>query len=85
MKTRDIKELLTLLRDYVSSYYDGWGMCWSITEMYGEDIISFREKNRLDKYLDNNNPDRDQIWWWNRQEKRPRLKWLDEQIKKLSK
>jgi hypothetical protein len=60
MKTRPIKELLTILRDYfytriLDDPYCG-GLCSVIHYLYHNDEITFDERDRLLNYLSDNKP-----------------------------
>jgi len=84
---RDILELLILLRDTILTDGCNSGMCMSIFYMYALDhSISVLEKHIVDNYLDAHQPRIRYLggywypagWVW------PRLRWLNRQIRRLS-
>ncbi len=92
---RTIKELLQLLRLVLSNpiYFDS-GLCWSVLRLYLNDIISSEEKWLLWNYISKNRPSkyssigafisRKSTYYWPKWDMKPRIKWLDHHIKKLS-
>ena len=88
METRDIKELLLLLVDYINSNDIETGMCLCTTYMYKDNKITASERVSLFTFMDNNPPVHikyfgTNVFWWREGDKEPRLKWLNEQIAKL--
>jgi hypothetical protein len=85
MKTRDIKELLILLRNYIKTEYDFMGMCGSTSEMRSNGIINYAEEQLIGGWNNDNKPDDANPFgfWWTPGETQPRLDWLNEQIAKL--
>ena len=85
MKTRDIKELLILLRDYIETEQGFIGMCFSTNEMVNYGWITENEELLIDKWNVDNRPSctNERGCWWPRGDKQPRLDWLNEQIAKL--
>ena len=87
MKTRDIKELLILLRDHLY-LLDDWsdGMCILAGSLMRRGLISDDERWIIKTYLDNNTPHilyRGGPYWFPPAQIQPRLDWLNEQIAKL--
>jgi hypothetical protein len=89
---RSIKELLIILRD--NEFYFRSGLCglaWKLQSMHT--IITMREFNELDKFIDANRPvigdphcDIDCVdtpWYWPIGEWEPREKWLNDHIARL--
>ena len=87
MKTRDIKELLILLRDNLHGM-DDWndGMCVLLASLTRRDIITSDERLFIKRYLNRNRPlvlYEGGPYWFKPCEVQPRLDWLNEQIAKL--
>ena len=84
-KQKPIKELLVLLLTEVeATKYPFKGMCISINDMEHQRIIVWRERMKLLFYLGSNKPTgTGQGFWWPRENKEIRIKFLNEQIKKL--
>lgn len=85
MESRDIKELLELLREYIIKQ-DGTfiGMCAEIIEMNKRGFITEGERFLLKRYLTKNKPvSTRNVYWWPAGFKTPRINWLDEEIIKL--
>ena len=91
METRDIKELLILLRENINriSYTDRpYGICGLALILEKEGEIKEHETIKVDFYLHENIPSTERtnegyVYWWPEGEIPPRLKWLNEQIEKL--
>jgi hypothetical protein len=81
---RNIKELLEILLYAVHQDQDFHGMCYTISR-----CLQFTqgEKRILTAYLELNRPWHVELleksYWWKEGNKRPRIKWLKKQIKKL--
>jgi hypothetical protein len=86
-KERSILKLLVFLRDYIRDtdrFFNG--MCLIIMRMNNQNLISLDERVLLIRYFEENKPKHIKTsYWWKVGDKVPRLKWLNKQIKKLSK
>jgi hypothetical protein len=94
-QTRTTKELLILLRDYIINGGLNGGLCATISNMtyqshpYG---ITDCEWKVLKSYVDKNKPKfpsrywlseiRNRPFYWKRFDSKPRINWLNSQIKK---
>jgi hypothetical protein len=85
---RDILELLILLRDTILKDGCVRGMCLTILYMYGinQNSISLSEKFVLEDYLDAHKPffQHGGGYWYRKGRVKPRLRWLNRQIRRLS-
>ena len=92
----EIKELLALLRSYVEPENDFRGLCRSTRLMFWDKLISEDAYLLLEDYIRDNKPRIFQkhfsyiawityslYYWLPADSKKPRLRWLDSQIKKL--
>lgn len=83
---RDIKELLEILLDKYenNSIYtiQSTGLCWAISKLLDEGIISGEEYDILIEYLYHNKPEYAWIgYWWLEGDVPPRIKFLKKLIK----
>jgi hypothetical protein len=89
MKTRDIKELLILLRDNIDIITKDpsspWGMCALLMLLYNQEVVTEAEHNKTITFLGGMRPEGlDHLdFWFEPGEQEPRLEWLNEQIAKL--
>lgn len=83
---RTMHELLTILRDNAMVYHDKIysGLCHETNYLLGKDIISYKERNLLRNYINENIPNRKNgyilNYAWQVCEWPPRLAWLNEHI-----
>jgi hypothetical protein len=89
-KARSLRELLLLLREHTKMNIGLTGarehcLCDLIITMDSFGIISTKERWILLDFIRVNRPinKRSNQFWWRRGAKKPRLKWLDEQIASL--
>ena len=91
---RTTKELLILIRDYITipghSFYGGDtfdvnGICGVINMLYYTHCIKHKEYRLVHGYLENNKPAKNENfpWWFAPYEKSGRIAWLNEEINKL--
>ena len=84
IKTRTIKQLLILLRQYIVDQEDFQGLCGESQEMQTRGIITFDEEIILYNYVINNRKGRiyklNTSFWWKPGNKPPRLRWCDAHI-----
>ena len=84
-KTRTLLELLKLVLRYTKTETDYYGLCGTVSELYNRELITLREKTKLNKYIDKHPPsDRDRShgsFYWKKHVKAPRLRWLREHKK----
>lgn len=81
---RDIKELLEMLLVSVNTWgVDGNGLCWVVTGMNRDRRISYDERCRLRKYINDNAPVGcvGGEFYWIPNLIPPRVKWLKDHIK----
>jgi hypothetical protein len=89
MKTRDIKELLILVRDNTKligpSFFQIWGLCELSMTLLKTNNINEDEYKMLRKFLKKHRPKKlnGLEFWWPEGLMQPRLDWLNEQIAKL--
>ena len=90
MKTRDIKELLILLRDFfpknINTIYNSGSICYAIADMKGADILTAGEYSMLGDYIENHRPDETKsngAFWWPYGELEPRMEFLNKLISEL--
>ena len=84
MKTRSDKQLLILLRDNIDKL--NTGLCFLITQLHYEGIITEEERDNLQFYLSTHRPIApkwEHYYFWQPRNKEVRIKWLNEQIDKL--
>lgn len=93
---RNIKELLELVRDQIVNkrYMDRghWGLCSVVAYLYNRQTINGDEYYMLSDYIDNHKPFLYYFrkfstfpgHYWTPGKARPRLRWLNKHIKKLS-
>lgn len=97
MKPRPISELLQILLDNFDSIFSE-GLCYTIHLAYVRSFITFEEKCELEHYIHYNRPKYnffsavfndvlppERTYYWKKNEKKPRIKWLKEHIKKTKK
>ena len=80
-----MKELLKKLLEYFSHPdYHPRGLCATIWDMNWNNIITFKEENKLCDYIrDNTKNISCFVYKWPKYEKLPRIKWLKNEINKL--
>ena len=87
MKTRPIKDLLILVRDYLPGNIAeecGGSICWTSIDMRDRGIIKYHECDLICHYVMENEPENtDGLFFWPYGELEPRIKFLDELIAKL--
>jgi len=88
MKTRPIKELLILLRDYFpKSHADGRdALCFAIHDLWKDHkIISYNEAKKLDRHIHAHrpNPNSKAAYFFPLGELTPRMKFLNKLISEL--
>lgn len=85
MENRGIVELLNLLKDYIIKDEYFKGMCIQISLMVVSNAIDTSEEIIIRNYLKNQKPlTKNHLgFWWTKGNKKPRLDWIDKQIKKL--
>jgi hypothetical protein len=84
--------LLIILRDSIKIDPDfttvGFGMCNQVLRLYDQGKLTSSERYRLNEYLHVHNPKtkyfQNIFYWWKPGLRRPRIIWLNKQIKKLS-
>jgi hypothetical protein len=87
---RTNKELLELMLE--NQQYFKSGLCWWIENMYRRGIITEAECDSLEYYLSQNKPItfykilrmNTNSYWWRIGDIKPRIKWIEKHIKKLS-
>jgi len=80
---RTILKLLELLRKELESRKPS-GLCSLVIILFDNDIISILEKKHLLQYIESNRPyyiSSSYRHWFQKSNKKPRLDWLDQQIK----
>ena len=89
---RTIKELLEMLRQFIPENIItdmGGSICYSIMDMYYNDLINKTEETGLLKYIESNRPpeciekQNELDFWWPYGELTPRLEFLDKLIAEL--
>jgi hypothetical protein len=80
---RSIKELLLLLREAVEGPEFRLGMCGMIKKMFLLEEISELEQADLYSYLDDNEPEDTEAYWFPLGQRYPRINWINEQLEKL--
>lgn len=86
---RNEKELLKLMLEHKDRFLSG--LCLWVSEMYMNDIITYQEAVLLQNYINGNRPfwnrffKGDISFWWKKGQIKPRIKWINKHIKKLSK
>ena len=92
MKTRTIKELLILLRDFLptnihNEVREGGCLCYSITDMVSDDIITGEECGILSGFIERHKPKGIKIhnvgYWWKYRMLAPRMRFLNKLISEL--
>ncbi len=88
MKTRTIKELLTLVRDFLPTNInneDAGSICWSIVDMRYAHLISEKEEDIIWDYIQENKPSDcgDGMFFWPYRELAPRMEFLNKLISEL--
>ena len=92
---RTIKELLQLLLiHFETSKQQIAGLCDGCWDLVRDKIIEPEEYRELVRFIRNNRPkwysihycysQKDRMYWWKIGNRKPRIKWLKSQIKKLS-
>lgn len=93
MRTRQLHQLLTLLRNDIVSNYHNQGMCYQVKEMKTAKLIDSIEADILLTYINVNRP-RFAIdiilfklhgYWWTTSNIKNRIKWLNSQIENVNK
>jgi hypothetical protein len=89
---RSVKELLEVLLK--NQQHFTFGLCSWFRKLYFCDIISSEESILLDNYIKEHRPSkyssigawktRNSNWYWPTRKIAPRLKWINQHIKKLS-
>jgi hypothetical protein len=82
---RSTKELLILLREEVEGPEFELGMCDVINKMFVLEEISESEYIELNSYLYDNDPEYDETFWFPRGERQPRIDWINQQLRNMSK
>lgn len=84
---RSEKELFELMLEHQDMFRDGlchWFLC-----LWAHNLISDEESLLIDRYIKNNKPFlslfRTDDYYWSMCNIEPRIKWINKQIKKLSK
>jgi hypothetical protein len=84
---RPIKELLELMLEHQKLFETG--LCLWSDSLFFSDKISFSEMHKLIKYIKDNKPwtsfFRFSAYYWPIGQIEPRIEWINEHIKKLSK
>ena len=88
MKTRDIKELLILLREFLSEHIQEHvcgSMCWSAFEMRDRGMMTDKECITLIEYINGHKPKLrgGGGFWWKYKSLVPRIKFLNKLISEL--
>jgi hypothetical protein len=81
---RDIKTLLTLLRDHIQIHGVITGLCSELYVIRRREEMTWGELQSLEYYLDTHEP-LCPLWhpyWWKPGNAAPRVRWLNRQIKK---
>jgi hypothetical protein len=84
VRTRSDKELLIILRDNIDKL--NTGLCFLITELHSEGLITEKEREKLRFYVSMHRPIApkwEHYYFWQPRNKESRIKWLNEQINKL--
>lgn len=93
MKIRTNKELLQVMLNNISimkNEYTIDGLCILVNYLYNVNLINYKEKQKLLNYLKKYLPEKiksgtNQDYCWKPGLIKPRIKWLEEQIQKLTK
>lgn len=89
---RSIKELLEVMLS--NQHHFSRGLCSWIEKLYFNSLISLQEKNLLHEYVFKHKPIKYRIhtflggkdgYFWKKEEKEPRIKWIQKHIKKTNK
>ncbi len=97
MKTKTIKELLILLRDFLptniksTNKWMGGSLCFSIADLLYNDMITLAELNKLHKYIMAKKPPNAgnyktqgiKGFWWPYKKLAPRMEFLNKLISEL--
>ncbi len=96
MKTRTIKELLILLRDFLptnikSTERLSGSLCFSIDDLFDDDVINIKESEILEDYIHAHKPHRVGNYkfrgvggfWWKYKSLAPRMEFLNNLISEL--
>ena len=80
-------ELLIILRDFIVQDNDFYGMCGSAWDLVSLRVINEHEYSILADYINERQPSPSKFWkygyWWKIHNKKPRLRWIDKELKKL--
>jgi hypothetical protein len=84
---RSIKQLLQVMLDNQNLFDNG--LCYWVTEVYHEGLISYEERAILLKHIQNNKPSFSFIrifvtggYFWKAGDIKPRIKWINKHINK---
>ena len=87
-----IVEILTLLRDRYIQYTEvvpsndiNLGLCGILIILKKDNLISYLEYNEISDILYANKPRTESVYWWNINDSKSRIKFLNELIKKYKK
>jgi hypothetical protein len=90
-KERTIKELLQLMLEHQELFESG--LCNWIFELRYQKIINIEERTSLHRFIKENRPSkyssidafkhRDRMYYWERNNIKPRIKWLKKHIARL--
>jgi len=79
---RSITELLTILRDHIIKHGISTGMCERIRYLCSINLITSAERDAMGIYILEHKPRRSHNYWWNIGESKPRIEWLNRQIRR---
>jgi hypothetical protein len=90
---RTLSQLLVLLYITISKDLDfQCGLCYNVTKLFQRDLITYQEWHLLYRYIQDNRPkwyqcgydknQKDSYYFWPKNSKEPRLKWLFKHIDK---
>lgn len=89
---RSTKELLILIREYIiEKKPDFYGLCYVITKLYENNIITLAELDNIRDFIHSNRPKRGKyyikgrsktLFFWPSGDFEIRLKWIERQIQK---
>jgi hypothetical protein len=79
LKDRSIKQILELMLKHQHLFRDG--LCMWASRLYSYGVISPKEYIKLKAYLRYNEPNL-KLYWFERGDIHPRIKWIEKQILK---
>ena len=90
---KSLIEIFQLMKEH--HYLMGGGLCHLAKQLYANNYIDLLELHEVSEYISNNRPTKyschyskvckDSPWYWPRTDWAPRERWLNTQIRKLSK